>query len=170
MFEMKKFCFLLVVIFLLPFAASAQQLVQGNLSFLKGQTFLDCSVDFSQASILGMTEDEIAVQEEDWWKDRHNYVGRFYEGINSKLMKKSLFVGKHENASYRAELVVRQVEKNGNMLSEFVISSTENPEEILCKIVVSATGGRFGSFLNLLGDGMEHTGEILSKYISGQLK
>ncbi|MGN0187922.1 MAG: hypothetical protein ACI395_00235 [Candidatus Cryptobacteroides sp.] len=57
---------------------------------------------FSQASILGMNEDEIAVQEEDWWKDRHIYVGRFLESLNGKLSKKTLYFGRHDNAPYQA--------------------------------------------------------------------
>lgn len=168
--NMKKICIILLAITLMPFFTSAQNIVLGNLAFLKGQNYVDFNVDFSQAGILGMSEKEIAVQEKDWWKDRHIYVGRFLESLNAKLNRKALYVGKHENASYNMTLVARQVEKNGNILSEIIFTSKTNPDECLCKIIMNASGGTFGTFLNLLGDGMENTGKALGKFIYSKLK
>ncbi len=155
---MKKF-FLLLVCFLCTVNLTSQTITQGDLTFLKDVSMLDFSFDFTEASIIGMSESEFAVYETDWDEDRPRYTGRFFEGLEGKL-KSKLFVGSYPDAPYKAVMKVLNIQRKGTIQS-LIIFTAKDSDEVLCIINLTGEGGTFGTHLNLIGDGMEASGEKL---------
>ena len=139
------------------------QKVSGTFQPLKDAGRVKMVVDFSQADIMSMSEEEFAVYEEDWEKDKPELLSRFYSYANKRL-KNALVLGNYTaDTDYELTLCIKTVDLKGNYDCDLILSA--DGTEIGRAIGIRAKGGTFGSKLNLMKDGAEHTGEAMGKFL-----
>lgn len=146
------------------------QRVTGTFSPLKKQTRVKMVVDYSEADIMGMPEEQWYTFEEDWAHDKVEVVSLFFNYANRELEKEKLFVVGSYNfdMEYTLYLIVRSVDIRGNHDCDLVL--VYNDEfEIGRATGIRAEGGTFGSKLNLMKDGAEHTGKAVGKFLVKEL-
>lgn len=123
---------------------------------------LQIVIDYKNGIYQGYTYDKIIVEEKDFLKDRHRYEGRFYEE----------FQNNYKGVSYMPEVVnedepvlkieILQVTRKGDLQANVIYGDQT--------ITMQAEGGTFGTFLNLFGDGMEHLGKQVGKWMKKAAK
>lgn len=145
---MKKIA-LFAMLLLAALTASAQQRIK-------------VEFDYSQGSYKGMTEEMIAQVEEDWLKDRPRLENRFVEGFLDRLSPSVAVVGS-KDVDVVYTIIIRSVDKKGNMVCEIPYTAEDGSEKVL---TIRSCGGVFGSFLNLFGDGMEDLGELFARWLN----
>lgn len=155
----------LVTIMMLGFGVI--NMIAGELSFLKGEQYLNVEIDYSEALIGGYEESNILEYEEDWENDKPTLYRKFIDEFSDIL--KTHIAGKISKANYTVIVKTLEIRNNGNMKAYFVISDT-NERTVYRSETYSAKGGRFGSFLNLVGDGMESLGKRTASIIKNELK
>lgn len=157
-----------VALFLGIQAASAQTLEQGSLDVLRGEEYVKVVVDYSNALIMDMTEEEFAEYEEDWYKDQPAIMSKFIEEANEELGGR-LRLSRTKDSNYILRWAVEWIDENGTIMSDFYLETADG--EIIAVIEnVKGKGGVFGTKLNLIKDGAEETGESLGKFLKIQLK
>ena len=157
-----------VALFLGIQAASAQTLTQGSLDVLRGEEYVKVVVDYSNAIIMDMTEEEFAEYEEDWYKDQPAIMSKFIEEANEELGGR-LRLSRTKDSNYILRWAVEWIDENGTIMSDFYLETADG--EIIAVIEnVKGKGGVFGTKLNLIKDGAEETGESLGKFLKIQLK
>lgn len=164
-----RYTFILIATLLFALNTQAQQIQQGDLAFLHDQTRLQFEFDFSQASIIGMSEEAYSAYEEDWLKDRPRYTGRFYNALENQLEGKYFLVGNQPAAAYEARMQVEQINRDGTIYATIVFTPKDN-DHVLCTISLIGKGGTFGTHLNLIGDGMQSCGKQLGKLLRKVLR
>ena len=163
---MKK---LVTVVFfaVLCLTAAMAQNVTGSFKTLKDAGRVKMVVDFSKASIIGMTEEEFSKYEVDWEKDKPEILSLFYTYANRRLGN-SLSLGENFNdARYALTLEVRSVSVKGDYDCDLIL--TEKGKEIARAEMICAYGGIFGTKLHLMKDGAKHTGRELGYFLLKQL-
>ena len=123
---------------------------------------LQIVIDYKNGIYQGYTYDKIIVEEKDFLKDKHRYEGRFYEE----------FQNNYKGVSYMPEVVnedepvlkieILQVTRKGDLQANVIYGDQTT--------TVQAEGGTFGTFLNLFGDGMEHLGKQVGKWMKKAAK
>lgn len=123
---------------------------------------LQIVIDYKNGIYQGYTYDKIIVEEKDFLKDRHRYEGRFYEE----------FQNNYKGVSYMPEVVnedepvlkieILQVTRKGDLQANVIYGDQTT--------TMQAEGGTFGTFLNLFGDGMEHLGKQVGKWMKKAAK
>ena len=165
---MIKHCLMLVALILGIQAANAQTLVQGSLDVLRGEEYVKVVVDYSNALIMDMTEAEFAEYEEDWYKDQPIIMRDLLEEANDRLVG-ILSLGESEAPNYTLRWVVKRIDHDGYILSDFYLDSADG--EVVAVITnVVGNGGMFGTKLYLIKTGAESTGRTLGKFLRKQLK
>lgn len=143
------------------------QTITGSLKELASFGKANIEVDFSDASIHYMTEEEFAQYEQDWKKDKPEVIADFIEGVTDKL-KGRLVVGTCLKTPFLLKVLVQNVTTKGDYICDVLVFNEEN---VLATIKnVKADGGTIGSKLNLIKDGAEHTGEKLGKLFSREIQ
>ncbi len=114
-------------------------------------------IDYKNGIYQGYTYDKIIVEEKDFLKDKHRYEGRFYEE----------FQNNYKGVAYIPEVVnedepvlkieILQVTRKGDLQANVIYGNQTT--------TMQAEGGTFGTFLNLFGDGMEHLGKQVGKWM-----
>ena len=164
---MIKHCLMFVALFLGIQAASAQTLEQGSLDVLRGEEYVKVVVDYSNALIMDMTEEEFAEYEEDWYKDQPMIMDKFMK-INDELGDK-LRVSKIKTSNYTLRWAVEWIDKDGTIMSDFYLETADG--EVIAVIKrVKGKGGTFGTKLYLIKTGAERTGKVLGEFIRKQLR
>jgi hypothetical protein len=163
---MKKILFVLILT-LATFAYSYAQKVTGSFRNLENQVRVKLVIDFSEADIMGMSEGEFYQFEEDWAHDKVEVFSLFYNYANEEL--KGIFaVGNYKTETdYVLRLVVHTVDVRGDYDSDLIL--LYSGEEIARAEGIYARGGKFGSKLNLMKDGAEHTGTAIGKFLKKQI-
>ena len=126
------------------------QKIEGSLDVLKEAQRVGLEVDFSSASILGMSEQEYSDYEQDWQTDKPAIVSRLAEGCNDKL--DGLFYVGSYNAEVRDALIritVLTVSQKGDMDCDARIMDPDGNTIATVK-GIRAKGGVFGTTLNLI--------------------
>ena len=123
---------------------------------------LQIVIAYKNGIYQGYTYDKIIVEEKDFLKDRHRYEGRFYEE----------FQNNYKGVSYMPEVVnedepvlkieILQVTRKGDLQANVIYGDQTT--------TMQAEGGTFGTFLNLFGDGMEHLGKQVGKWMKKAAK
>lgn len=128
-------------------------------------------VDYSEAMIHGMSEDEFGVYEPDYFVDKDVIEGKFLgmlaDGIGDFI------VGTKVKSDYLISVKVIQVNPKGNHVCDvFIIrdNGSGEPETMATIKTIKADGGTFGTKLNLMKDGAEHTGYLIGKYLRAKIK
>lgn len=129
----------------------------GSFSALKDQSNAQLVVDFSEASIHGMSEEDFADYEQDWYKDKPEIIAIITNNCNEKL--RGLTLGRRE-APYILRLKVLSVSARGDFDCDAYL---EDPDGNVLGTIEGlwGKGGRFGTKLNLIKDGAERLGQCL---------
>ena len=148
---------------------NAQKITSGSFDCLKRGDKVRISVDYSKASIHGLTEDEFADYEMDWLQKKDEICSSFVAAADEKLNGR-LYLGAFKDAVYEFKVNIIRVNTKGDTFAEAVLVTRES-NEVMAKVEqLKASGGHFGSKLNLMKDGAEHTGELLGKLIRRKVK
>lgn len=134
---------MILALSLVVLKASAQVVTVNNMSAIKPGARINYSVDFSQASIMGMTEEDFSQYEKDWQEDKPSVVGKFLKGINSKL-DGVLRVGSYKDSAYMLKVTVTSITEQGNVICDASIADPEGTEIFHVKNV---NGGKEPPFL-----------------------
>ena len=148
---------------------NAQKLTEGSLSGIRRGDKVRMSVDYSSASIHGLTEDDFASYERNWLLKKDEICSRFIASADERLNGR-LFLGAFKDAAYEIKIIVLRVNTQGDTDAEAVIINLENGETVAKIEKLIAPGGHFGSKLNLIKDGAAHTGELLGKFLRRKIK
>ncbi len=161
---------LLLSLFLLACCLVKGQVIsEGSLEALKGQHILNYETDFSNASIMYMTEEEFAKYEDDWNKDKPVVIMNFLEEINNTLKNRLVVTKTKNNRYYTLKWVVISISSKGDTLSEVHMIDTDG--KVVAKISnIYAEGGSFGTKLNLIKQGSSNSGKKFSKFLNKKLK
>lgn len=166
MYYMKRIIISLMIIACAAMSASAQK-VSGDFSVLKDEVRARMTVDFSEASILGMTEEQYSAYEKDWLKDKAEVVS-YYSGYASIELSPKLVIADYQfETKYRLVLKVRMIDARGNTDSDLYLLEGDN--EIARAEGVFAQGGVFGTKLNLIKDGAKHSGIVIGRLLNKYL-
>lgn len=160
--------FLTIILFCFGITLNAQNLSKGSLIRLKDESIVHCIIDYSNASIHGMSEDEFARYEEDWMLDKPEITSKFIANANQKLSG-YITLSQTTNANYTVKILVISIDLKGNTICEASIINKEG-QEIAHIENIRADGGTFGSKLNLIKDGAEHSGTIFGKTLKSLIK
>lgn len=144
------------------------QTVTGSLDGLFSQKYLNVIVDYSEASIHGMCEDDFSELETDWQKDKPSITAKVIANLSEKIGGRFIF-GLKKPESYSLKIHVNSISIKGNFNFDVFILNADGKEE--AKIEgFKAKGGTFGSALNLIGDGAEQTGKVIAKFLKSKIK
>ncbi len=156
--------FLLFVAFLVP--SFAQRSVEGDFSVLRDAMRVNFTVDFSQADIMGMNEEEFLEYEPRWASEKPDIVATFPVYANA-ITNNSPRLGNYRNEAYTLNLVVRAVDTRGGYDCDLFL--LHGGRTLASATGFYAVGGIFGSKLNLFKDGSKHTGMAIGFFLRRQL-
>jgi len=139
-----------------------------GLGFLNKEVKVGMRLNYSEASIAGFEEASILDFEQDWEKDQSILFAKMIGPYNDKLGA-VLPAGNFSNVNYIIEVRPIVIQKNGNIVGYFVVVDAEG-NEVFRSQKFSAKGGKFGSFLNLVGDGMKSTGKAVASIVAKELR
>lgn len=165
---MKKVILTLVLI-TIGVSAMAQR-VTGTFMPLRSQDRVKMVIDYSEADIMGMPEEQFYTFEKDWAHDKVEVVSLYYNYANRELAKEKAFiVGSYNfDTDYTLYLIVRTVDIRGNHDCDLILVANDEIE-IGRAVGIRADGGTFGSKLNLMKDGAEHTGKSIGRFLLKQI-
>ncbi len=162
---MKRFfTSILLVMFCLICGA---QTLTGSLSSLKGESKANFVIEY--LTIRGMAETDFANYEKDWKKDKGEIVGKFLSNANEGLGE-TLLIGTFPTAKFTVKAEVLSVNEDGDYKCDLILIDNTTKTEVARIKGIKADGGHFGSTLNLIGDGAEHTGRKFGKTLKKFLK
>ena len=162
---MKRF-YLFIFSFALLSSAYSQRIVEGSLASLKTNGKAKVVLDFDNASIHGMTLGDFAEYEQDWNIDKPEIEGKFISALADKC--DVIQFGNELDADITLHVKVLSINTKGNYSCECIAKSRQG-EKIAIIEGINARGGTFGSKLNLIKDGAEHTGIMLGKFLKRSL-
>ncbi len=163
-----------LIVAVLAIAAGAQ-----DLSFLKGQSVILYEFDWSRLRINNLDlENWLAYRqaeqpqydaEREYETELKPSAMKLIDEANAVLVKQQMMLLAKGNAQYTVRIIPISFSKNGNntISFEFVDNSTG---EVVSSMLLSGSGGIFGTMGNLWGDGMKRTGKKLGKEIKKQTK
>lgn len=163
---MKKFIIALCVMLSMGTMAFAE-VVEGTFAPLTHNERVRFSVDFSQALIHGMYEEDFEEYERDWAKDKAGIESKIFSEAMDKLGN-LLILGHNIDTPYKIVVVVRRVNVDGDFVSDVI--AMENDEVFGVIKNISGRGGTIGSKLNLIKDGAESTGENVGALLRREIK
>ena len=156
--------FLTILLFLVTIMNSlAAQTVIGSFDALKGQTRVRMIIDYTEADIMGMTEDEFYGYQEDWAEDKQWVINHYYECANKKLGER-MMVSNYKNSKYTLHLVVHAIDMKGNHdCSLYLYEISEDGKQTKLAEVprIYGKGGKTGGEVGLIKDGAESVGKII---------
>lgn len=117
-------------------------------------------VDFSDASIHGMSEEDFQLLENDWMKDKPEVIATFLGGISDGLAG-VLSLGSGFKTPFTVRVNVLTVSGQGDYTCD--VDILKDGKSIATIERVKADGGSWGSKLNLIKDGAKHTGEQVGR-------
>ena len=92
----------------------------------------------------------------------------FLNGLNDELEDHEITFGDHSEVVYTMLCNILYVSTNGTIIMDIRFINTETLEERR-KLKIQGRGGVFGSFANLIGDGMSRCGENLGELIDDKM-
>lgn len=161
---MKRIFAVIVSLALVSFAFG--QKVSGTFKLLEDEGKAKVEVDFSKAFIHGMSEIEFSNYETDWEKDKPEIIGKFIGGLQAGVKSMAVLGNFSSNAILRIEVLT--ISPKGDYMCDVILLVDGN--EVARINNIYGKGGKFGTKLNLIKDGAEHTGEAAGKLISKNRK
>lgn len=118
---------------------------------------LQIVIDYKNGIYQGYTYDKIIVEEKDFLKDRHRYEGRFYEEFQNNYKGVAYMPDVVNEDEPVLKIEILQVTRKGDLQANVIYGDQTT--------TMQAEGGTFGTFLNLFGNGMEHLGKQVGKWM-----
>lgn len=163
---MKKIVAIIFLFMGLLSSVSAQTVTKNNFPKDMGKVHMSLKMDFSQAVICGMNEEEFSKYEKDWERDKPTIVRSFRSGANLSLGK-TCGIGDYKDVSYTILVTVNTITEEGYIVCDASISDLEGNvlftvEEVTggkepaigigtklsrMKVWATLTGKRFGNIL-----------------------
>lgn len=106
---------------------SAQETGERPLTNVKPGSKINLIMDFSEAIIMGKTEEEFADYEKDWYKDKPSIINKFEKGITSRLSG-VLKVGNYPEAAYTLRVKVKVITDMGNLFCDAAVVDASGNE------------------------------------------
>mgnify|MGYP003407642817 CR=1 FL=1 len=164
---MKRF-FVFIFLCVLLANVKAVKIESGSLRELAKAGIANFEVDYSNAVIHGMSEEEFAEYELDWDKDLPQILALFRGNLAERAGDYLALVTK-KKASLTLRWVVLFINTKGDTKSELHVLDADGT--ILAKIVeLNGEGGTFGSKLNLIKDGAKSSGKKAGSFLKRELK
>lgn len=145
----------------------------GSLSVLKGQKCVNCSFDYHDAILkktpLMEASDDFYAETIDASTTEINE--RLIKGLTDKLedVDGAPYFSNKEVTKYCLKAHALKADKRGNTELYAILIDTETCEVVYERFFFSA-GGKFGTLVNLLGDGAESFGKQIAKEIAKSFK
>ena len=147
---------------LVPAVSSSAQGGWEALSLLKGEKKVNCTFDYSDAIIQSKTEEQFASEEPNWGLAQKEVAAKFFEEFNERTfyMSNTIAAGEFPDAAYTLCIKPSNILRNGNFTGNvYLLDKSDN---VLMEVPIRAKGGVFGSFWNLLGDGMKDAAKTIA--------
>ena len=162
-----------LILFSMVCSMASAQKVYGSFRSLNEQVRVKMTIDFSQAYIHGMTEEEFTEYEKDYEKDKPQLIALIYDYASKYLAKRNYERSFTSVGNYKDDtdpilvLTIRSISATGDYDCDISLFKKDDDKkiEIGRAVGIRASGGRFGSKLNLMKDGAEHLGEELGKFL-----
>ena len=103
---------------------------------------MDLVMDFSQAVIYGMSEEEFAAYEEDWYKDKPSIMDKFRTGANV-ILGDAYKIGHYKDISYTVKVTVHTITDEGYIICDVDIIDRQGQSVFH---IDHLTGGKEPSF------------------------
>ncbi|MDR1181236.1 MAG: hypothetical protein LBL13_04605, partial [Bacteroidales bacterium] len=143
----------------------------GSIDFLRNETKINVSFDFSKVEIEGKpVKYWIAKEGEEWKNDWEEAIPEFSEKfvrtLNAVMIDKSrdLDFGNFQEANYQLTVQFLTIDDD-NDVKALLIFSQNNSQNALAEISINGKAGKFGSMANLIGDAMIDAGEKFGKFL-----
>ena len=141
--NMKKIILLFLFVNFFVSFVTAQTVTKNTLpKNLKGIR-MNLKIDFSDAMICGMSEEEFSKYEKDWEEDKPKIVSKFMTGANLGVGK-SYKIGHYSNTSYIIMIKINTITDEGFIICDAKILDNEGNAQF---IVESLTGGKEPPFM-----------------------
>ena len=164
---MKRLAVLLMLSFTL-FIVNATRIEYGSLHMLAEAGIAYFEVDYSNAIIHGMSEEEFAEYELDWDKDMPQILGCFRSNLTERAGEYLALVTK-KKVALTLRWVVLSINTKGDTKSELHVLDADGV--LLAKIVeLYGEGGTIGSKLNLIKDGAKSSGKKAGSFLKRELR
>ena len=150
------------------FTAANAQKINGSFAPLREEARVRMNIDFSEADIMGMSEDAFTDYERDWTHDKVQILSLFYENVNDALNGAFVVGNYNQGTGYTLDLVVRTVSARGDYDCDVYLyrNLDDGSQEFVAEALgIYARGGKIGTKLNLMKDGAKHTGKALGKFL-----
>ena len=157
---MKKLILFIVCNFICIYICTAEPMY-----FLLGQSNINVEFNYEHTKLVSISyQNFIALK---------NAVGvewenLFLEELNDELEDEDMIFGDFPESPYLMLCHVVSISDNGTIRLDIRFINTNTLEERM-KLVITGRGGMYGSFSNLIGDGMSRCGENLGDYIDEHL-
>lgn len=171
---------LLLCLLILSTASFAKKKKTNPYEFLRNQKQLHLVIDYSNAVIHGLSEDDFlelqAIKGGEEWKTKWEeeikkelYL-KFVGEVNTPLIGKyDLRVANYPDAEYQATIQIQSITQRGTTKAKVVFTKRNSNEEITY-LYIDGLGGTFGSKENLMGDGFRRAGEDLGGFLYYRLR
>lgn len=150
------------ILFILTSSLTFGQTLSGSLDGLTSSGKATFSIDFSSASIHGMSVEDFECIETDWSKDLPEIKGYFIAHLIEKLYGK-LIIGYNVKSDYAINVQVLSISPKGNFTCDVIIEN--NGQEVAKIQGLNANGGGFGTKLHLIKAGAKHAGNALGQLL-----
>lgn len=164
---MKRLLTIAVALFMMTGAVCAQnfRLESGSLDSLRNVSLLNIDVDFDKGVYKLIPEKEFAGIEPKWELIKEETTDRYIEGLNKTLKLSRKVALRSEEQRYTIRLNIISVSDKGDTIATVDILDKDGKTVAHFRDLY-ADGGVFGTFCNLMGDGLEEAGEKIGRYIS----
>lgn len=162
---MKKLILIVSVLFASVVASVQTATLTGSFDALKEENLLDAEIDFDKGVYKLIPVEEFVNVTPDWEKIKEETTDRFFQGLNKTLKLTHKAAVKTGRQNFTIEVEIINVDDKGNTISNVQVTDSEG--KAIAKIEhLYGKGGRYGTFSNLMGDGLESTGEKIGRMIS----
>ncbi|MBQ2198388.1 MAG: hypothetical protein IK145_02565 [Bacteroidales bacterium] len=162
---MKKLILIISVLLASVVAGAQTATLTGSFDALKEENLLDAEIDFDKGVYKLIPVEQFVTVTPDWEQIKKETTDRFFQGINKTLKLTHKAAVKTGKQNFTIEVEIINVDDKGNTISNVQVCDSEG--KAIAKIEhLYGKGGRYGTFCNLMGDGLESTGEKIGRMIS----
>ena len=167
---MKPLLATLLSLIMIMTTANAQK-ITGSFAPLRNESRVQMTVDFSKASIMGMSEEFFSDYEPDWHKDKNEILFLFNSYVNEALHGHPIIGNYSTGTDYIIQIIVQAVDFNGNYDYDILLfSNFDNTPSLIAQAEgFYSRGGKFGTKLNLMKDGAKHSGTTIGLFLQKEL-
>lgn len=159
---------LVALISLLMMPIMAQRVTEGSFRSLKGETTVQVAIDYSEAMIKGMTLEDYAVYEERWEQGKKEILVKFVDELNDRMQGRMVATISNK-PRYLLVAHVVYVDGDGNTQG-YITLQDANGKTVAKAVGFRGKGGKFGTHINLMGDGIESFAKSVWKFLSKECR